>query len=363
MSQRIYNFSSGPAVLPVPVLERARDEILSLPNVGVSPLEISHRSPWCEAMFAETESNLRRLLSIPDNYKVLFLQGGARLQFSQIPMNLLRGTGKRAEYVVTGSWGQMAQPEAKREGETHTAYSSKATNFDRLPAKGELDLDPNAAYVHITSNETIQGVQFSSEPDVGNIPLVCDSSSDLLHRPVDLKKYGLLYACAQKNLGPAGATIVIIRDDLLARSSDELPTMLNYAAIAKEKSMLNTPPVYPVYIVNLVLKWLLNDIGGLQRMHELNKRKAKLLYDIIDASNGFYQGHAQTAVRSLMNVTFRLKDDATQDRFIKEGEAQGLHYLKGHRSVGGVRASIYNAMPMAGIETLADFMTDFMKRA
>ena len=188
MSQRIYNFSSGPAVLPVPVLERARDELLGLPGVGVSPLEISHRSPWCEGMFAETETNLRRLLSIPDNYKVLFLQGGARLQFSMIPMNLLRGTGKRAEYVVTGSWGKMAQDEAKREGEVHTAYNSKATNFDRLPGKGEIDLDPSAAYVHITSNETIQGVQFSTEPDVGQVPLVCDSSSDLLHRPVDMKK-------------------------------------------------------------------------------------------------------------------------------------------------------------------------------
>ncbi|HWB00919.1 MAG TPA: 3-phosphoserine/phosphohydroxythreonine transaminase [Pirellulales bacterium] len=362
MTSRIYNFSSGPAVLPMPVLERARDELLCLPGVGVSALEISHRSPWFEGVLADTEQELRRLVGIPDNYKVLFLQGGARLQFSMIPINILRGTNKPADYVVTGSWGTMAQGEAKREGTVRTAYSSKATNFDRLPAKAELDLDPNAAYVHVTSNETIQGVQYASDPEAGSAPLVCDSSSDFLHRPVDISKYGLLYACAQKNLGPAGVTIVIIRDDLLARSDKNLPSMLNYQAYAAEKSMQNTPPVFAIYIVNLVLKWLRNDMGGLEKMLDHNRRKAKLLYDVIDSSGGFYRGHAQPAVRSLMNVTFRLPDDAAQDRFLKGAEAIGLEYLKGHRSVGGMRASIYNAMPVAGVEKLRDYMRDFAKK-
>jgi phosphoserine aminotransferase len=362
MSERIYNFSSGPAVLPLPVLERAQRDLLCLPGVGVSALEISHRSPWCEAMFAETEANLRQLVGIPDNYRVLFVQGGARLQFAGIPMNFMQGTGHGADYVVHGSWGKMAAEEAQRVGPVRIAYNSKATNYDRLPKDSELDLDPQAAYVHFTSNETIQGVQFATEPAVGSVPLVCDASSDFLHRPLDIKKYGLIYACAQKNLGPAGATILVIRDDLLARSGKDLPSMLNYQSIAAEKSMLNTPPVYAVYIVNLVLKWLLNDIGGLAEMHALNRRKAKLLYDAVDSSAGFYRGHALPECRSLMNVTFRLPDDATQDRFLKEAEARGLHYLKGHRSVGGMRASIYNAMPLSGVESLRDLMVEFAKK-
>ncbi|HEX4132323.1 MAG TPA: 3-phosphoserine/phosphohydroxythreonine transaminase [Pirellulales bacterium] len=362
MTARIYNFSSGPAVLPLPVLEQAQRDLLSLPGVGCSALEISHRSPWFEGVLAETEQRLRKLVKIPDNYKVLFLQGGARLQFSMVPMNILRGTGKGADYVVTGSWGTMAQGEAKREGPVRTAYSSKESNFDRLPGPKELDLDPNAAYVHITSNETIQGVQFSTEPDVGGAPLVCDSSSDFLHRPLDIKKYGLLYACAQKNLGPAGVTIVIVRDDLMARADKNLPSMLNYQAYAAEKSMQNTPPVFAIYVMNLVFKWLEGTIGGLDKMLEHNRRKAKLLYDAIDSSGGFYRGHAQPAVRSLMNVTFRLPDDATQDRFLKGAEAIGLDNLKGHRSVGGMRASIYNAMPIEGVEKLRDYMREFAKK-
>ncbi|HEX3872163.1 MAG TPA: 3-phosphoserine/phosphohydroxythreonine transaminase [Pirellulales bacterium] len=362
MTPRIVNFSSGPAVLPLGVLEQAQRDLLSLPGVGVSALEISHRSPWFEGVLAETEQNLRTLLKIPGNYKVLFLQGGARLQFSMIPINILRSTNKPADYVVTGSWGTMAQTEAAREGKARTAYSSKASNFDRLPSKADLDLDPDAAYVYVTSNETIQGVQYASDPDYGPAPLVCDSSSDLLHRPVDMSRYGLLFACAQKNLGPAGVTIVMIRDDLMARSDKNLPSMLNYQAIAAEKSMLNTPPVFSIYVVNLVLKWLMNDIGGLEKMHEINRRKAKLLYDVIDSSGGFYRGHAQADCRSLMNVTFRLPDDAAQDRFLKGAEAQGMEYLKGHRSVGGMRASIYNAMPMAGVEKLRDYMRDFAKK-
>jgi phosphoserine aminotransferase len=362
MEPRIYNFSPGPAVLPLPVLEEAQRDLLSLPGVGVSALEISHRCPWFDKVMAETEANLRQLLAIPANYRVLFMQGGSRLQFSMVPMNLLRGTGKSADYIVTGSWGQMAMTEAQRDGEVRAAYNGKPTNFDRLPQPGELKLDPKAAYVQITSNETIQGVQFSSEPATGDVPLVCDASSDFMHRPLPIDKYGLVYACAQKNAGPAGVTVVIIRDDLLERSKDDLPTMLNYKSYAEEKSLLNTPPVFAIYIVMLVTRWLMKDIGGLAKMHEINRRKAALLYDVIDSSNGFYQGHAQPECRSLMNVTFRLPDAATESAFVKQAEARGLHYLKGHRSVGGIRASIYNAMPMAGVEALRDFMAEFKKK-
>jgi phosphoserine aminotransferase len=360
--QRIYNFSPGPAVLPMPVLEEAQRDLLCLPGVGVSALEISHRSPWFEGVLDETTANLRRLLNIPANYRVLYMQGGSRLQFSMVPMNLMRGTGHSADYIVTGTWGQMAMTEAKREGSVRAAFNSKPTNFDRLPAAGELDLDAKAAYVHFTSNETIQGVEFLDEPAVGQAPLVCDASSDFLSRPLPIEKYGLIYACAQKNAGPAGVTIVIIRDDLLVRSSDELQSMLNYRLYAEE-TMPNTPPVFSAYIVLLVTRWLEKSVGGLQRMHEQNRTKAKLLYDVIDHSEGFYRGHAQLACRSLMNVTFRLPDDATQSAFIKQAEARGLHYLKGHRSVGGIRASIYNAMPREGVEALRDFMLEFHRQS
>lgn len=360
MTPRVFNFSSGPAVLPLSVLQEAQRDLLSMPGYGVSILEVSHRSPCFEGVLAQAEANLRKLLKLPDNYKVLFLQGGSRLQFAMIPMNIL--AGKSADYIVTGTWGQTALAEAKKIGTVRTAYNSKATNFDRLPGMGELDLDPGAAYVHITSNETIQGVQFSAEPPVGKVPLVCDSSSDFLHRPLDMQRYGLLYACAQKNAGPAGVTMVFIRDDLLERSSDSLPGMLNYKSFAAEQSMPNTPPCFAIYIVMLVTKWLLEEVGGLEKMHEINRQKAKMLYEVIDSSDGFFRGHAQLNCRSLMNVTFRLPDDETQNKFLKEAEARGLCYLKGHRSVGGVRASIYNAMSTEGVEALRDFMVEFRKK-
>jgi phosphoserine aminotransferase len=362
MEPRVYNFSPGPAVLPLSVLEEAQRDLLSLPGVGVSALEISHRCPWFDKVMAETEANLRQLLAIPANYRVLYMQGGSRLQFSMVPMNLLRGTGKNADYIVTGSWGQMAMTEAQRDGEVRAAYNGKPTNFDRLPQPAELKLDPKAAYVHFTSNETIQGVQFSTEPGTGDVPLVCDASSDFMHRPLPIERYGLIYCCAQKNAGPAGVTIVIVRDDLLERSKDDLPTMMNYKSYAEEKSLLNTPPVFAIYIVMLVTRWLLKDVGGLAKMHEINRRKAALLYDVIDSSSGFYQGHARPDCRSLMNVTFRLSDAPTESAFVKQAEARGLHYLKGHRSVGGIRASIYNAMPLAGVEALRDFMVEFKKK-
>jgi phosphoserine aminotransferase len=361
MEKRVYNFSPGPATLPLSVLEEAQRDLLSLPGVGVSALEISHRCPWFDKVLEETEANLRSLLKIPANFKVLFMQGGSRLQFDMVPMNLTE-PGKSADYVVTGSWSKMALDEAKKLGSARSVYDSKATNYDRLPAKSDLQIDPAASFAYFTSNETIQGVQFLDEPSVGDVPLVCDASSDFMCRPLPMEKYGLIYSCAQKNSGPAGVTTVIIREDLLSRSTDKLPTMLNYAAYSKEKSLLNTPPVFSIYIMMLVTRWLMKDIGGLDKMFEHNKKKAKLLYDVIDGSNGFYTGHAQKDCRSLMNVTFKLKDDEAQKKFIKGAEAIGLHYLPGHRSVGGIRASIYNAMPIEGIQALATYMQEFAKQ-
>jgi phosphoserine aminotransferase len=361
MTQRVYNFSPGPAVLPLKVLQEAQRDLVALPGLGISPLEISHRAPWFDGVLDETEKNLRRLLSLPDNYRVVFMQGGSRLQFSLVPMNFLRGSGASADYIVTGTWGQMALQDAVREGSARAAYNSKAHNFDRLPEPGQLDLDPRARYVHFTSNETIQGVQFQREPDTGNVPLVADVSSDFLYRPLDIGRYALIYACAQKNAGPAGVTIVVIRDDLLAQIPEGLPTMLDYRSFVKEKSLINTPPVFGIYLVMLVTRWLLNDVGGLAAMHEINRRKAKLLYDVIDESRGFYRGHAQPNSRSLMNVTFRLPDDETQNEFLKQAQARALVELKGHRSVGGIRASIYNAMPVEGVEKLRDFMREFAR--
>ena len=361
MTQRVFSFSPGPAVLPLKVLEEAQRNLVALPELGISPLEVGHRTPWFEGVLDETETNLRRLLAIPDNYRIIFMQGGSRLQFSLVPMNLLRGSGGSADYVVTGSWSQMAMQEAAHEGTARAAYNSKPYNFDRLPQPGELDLDPKARYVHITSNETIQGVQYQTDPDFGGVPLVADMSSDFLCRPLDIARYGLIYACAQKNAGPAGVTIVILRDDVLANIGDGLPTMLDYRSFVKEKSLLNTPPVFAVYVVMLVTRWLLNDVGGLAAMLQRNRRKAAMLYEVIDQSRGFYRGHAQPNARSLMNVTFRLADDATQDAFVKQAKSRGLHDLKGHRSVGGIRASIYNAMPLEGVERLRDFMREFAK--
>ncbi len=359
MQARVYNFSPGPAVLPLEVLEEAQRDLLALPGLGISALEVSHRSKWFDGVLEETQANLRKLLRARENFHILFLQGGSRLQFSMIPMNLLRD--RSADFIVTGSWGQMACEEAARIGQVRTAFSAKAENFNRLPTTRELDLDPQAAYVHFTSNETIQGVQFPSEPDVGNVPLVCDASSDFLSRPLDLERYGILYACAQKNAGPAGVTVVLIRDDLLQQCRDDLPSMLSFKQHVREGSRLNTPPVFAVYLVMLVTRWLLNTIGGLDRMQALNQAKARLLYEVIDASGGFYRGHAVPEARSVMNVTFRLPDQETEARFLKEAAARQLCELKGHRSVGGIRASIYNAMPLAGVQALADFMREFAR--
>lgn len=357
--KRVYNFSPGPAMLPLPALEQAQRDLLALPGVGISMLEISHRSKAFDQVIGQAEENLRVLLGIPENYRVLFLQGGALLQFGMIPMNYLRGPGRSADYIVTGTWSDKAMSEAKTQGGVRTAWNGKATNYQRVPTREELSLNSTAAYVYIASNETIQGVQFQTEPEVGDIPLVCDASSDFLCRPVPVSKYGILYACAQKNAGPAGVTVVIIRDDLLAQCPTDLPSMLNYKVLADSKSLLNTPPTFAVYMVKLVTDWLRNDVGGLEKMREINRKKASLLYEAIDRSGGFYEGHADPACRSLMNVTFRLPDAALESQFLKEAQQRGLCELKGHRSVGGCRASIYNAMPMEGVELLRQFMLEF----
>ena len=362
MENRVYNFSAGPAVLPLPALEQAQRDLLALPGAGISILEISHRTSTFNDVIESAEANLRSLLNIPDNYKVLFLQGGALLQFAMAPMNILRGTGKKADYILHGTWGKKAMKEASTQGECRVAWDGAETNYTKTPSNDELDLNPDAAYVHITSNETIQGVQFKTEPEIGDVPLVCDSSSDLLYRPVDVSKYGILYACAQKNVGPAGVTIVIIRDDLVEMSGDDLPSMLSYKVLAEGKSLLNTPPCFAIYMVKLVTDWLINEIGGLDKMLEINKGKAQMLYDVIDSSEGFYLGHAVPECRSLMNVPFKMATDELDKKFLDEAAAEGLMTLKGHRSVGGFRASIYNAMPVEGVEKLAAFMKDFQAK-
>jgi phosphoserine aminotransferase len=358
MTQRVYNFSAGPAVLPVPVLEQVQQEMLSLPGVGASILEVSHRSSAFTPYIEGAEANLRRLLGIPSDYSVLFLQGGSRLQFSMIPMNLLQ-PGQSCDYILTGSWGKDALKEAEKEGATSVAWDGKATNYDRLPQRGDLKLDPQAAFVHFTSNETIQGVEFPGEPAGTESPLVCDVSSNFLSRPIDVAKYGLIYACAQKNAGPAGVTVVIVRKDLLKLADPNLPGYLNYQIHAENGSMWNTPPTFAIYVLKLITDWLDRDVGGLSAMQQRNAEKAKLLYDVLDASGGFYAGHAQRDCRSQMNVTFRLPSEELTTQFVAEGKQRGLVELKGHRSVGGIRASIYNAMPKAGVEALRDFMVEF----
>lgn len=360
-TERVYNFSPGPAVLPLDVLERARDEMLSLPGVGISVLEISHRSPAFDSILEETLQGLRQLLAIGDDYEVLLMQGGASLQFSMVPMNLLRGRQAAADYIITGTWGQTGAKEARREGKVHVAWDGGATGYDRLPDAKEIGRSDSPAYVHVTSNETIQGVQWKHDPDGGGAPLVCDCSSDFMSRPIAVPKYGLIYACAQKNAGIAGVTVVIIRKDLLERSRDDLPTMLDYRTYAKNGSRPNTPPVFAVYVLGLVCQWLRDSVGGLAAMNRHNAAKAKLLYDVLDASGGFYAGHARPECRSDMNVTFRLPDEMLEKAFIKGATERRLVDLKGHRSVGGIRASIYNAMPVSGVESLRDYMLEFQR--
>lgn len=363
MDERVWNFSAGPGTLPLGVLERARDELLGLPGVGASILEISHRSPAFEAVISEAAVNLRELLQIGDDHHVLFLQGGASLQFAMIPMNLLRGAGAPAAYVVTGSWGQKALAEARKEGAVTLAWDGAPTSFTTVPDLRVLDID-GAAYVHVTSNETIEGVEFPGgfEP-AGPTILVCDASSDFLSRPIAVDRYALLYAGAQKNAGPAGLTIAIVRDDVLEHIPGGLPTMLDYRTFVRSRSVYNTPPVFQIYLLMLVTRWIRDEIGGLDKMREINVEKASTLYGTIDESDGFYRGHAAPEARSTMNVTFRLPSEDLEAAFVARAAELGMVELAGHRSVGGIRASIYNAMPIEGVRALRDFMERFRHTA
>ncbi|HRJ90413.1 MAG TPA: 3-phosphoserine/phosphohydroxythreonine transaminase [Pyrinomonadaceae bacterium] len=360
MSDRIFNFSSGPAMLPLPVLERARDEILSLNGLGMSVMEISHRSSHFERVLHNAESGLRRLLGIPGNYRVLFLQGGASLQFSMVPMNLL-DRDNVADYVITGAWGEKALAEASKFGRTNTVISTREEGYRSVPDIESLTFSRDAAYVHYTSNETIEGVEFGRDLDAGGIPVVCDASSNILSKPIEVDKYALIYAGAQKNIGPSGLTVVIIRDDLLERRPQGLPSLLDYRTFADADSMPNTPNTWGIYLIGLVCEWLMNE-GGLDAIAERNRAKAAKIYAAIDASDGFYTGHAERAARSLMNVTFRLRDQELEERFASEAEKMGMDGLRGHRSVGGIRASIYNAFPTEGADLLSEFMQDFTSR-
>jgi phosphoserine aminotransferase len=357
--QRVFNFSSGPAVLPVPVLEQIQRDMIALPGVGMSVLEISHRSKPFERILAEAEADIRTLASVPANYRVLFLQGGASTQFAMVPMNLL-APGTTADYIDGGSWAEKAAKEAKKFGATHIAASTKAERYSRIPRQDELTLTPGAAYVHMTSNNTIEGTQYRALPNVGDAPLISDTSSDIFSRPIDVARHGLIYAGAQKNLGPAGVTLVIIREDLLQRAAERkssLATMLSYAVHAENTSLYNTPPCFAIYAVGLVVKWLLAQ-GGLPAIAAVNDRKAGRLYAELDRT-GFYRPTADTACRSLMNVTFRLPTEDLEKLFVNEATEAGLDGLKGHRSVGGMRASIYNAFPEEGVAALIAFMRDF----
>lgn len=359
---RVHNFSAGPAVLPLPVLEEIQRDLVALPGVGMSILEISHRSKAFESIIAAAEADIRRLADVPEDYRVLFLQGGASLQFSMVPMNLL-GAGATADYLDSGSWADKAIKEARKVGNVHIAASTKSDGYTRVPRNAELQLTEGAAYVHMTSNNTIEGTEFKQLPDVGHAPLVSDTSSDMFSRPIDIKRHALIYAGAQKNMGPSGVTVVILREDLLARAAEKkaiLPTMLNYAVHAENASLYNTPSTFGVYALGLVMKWLLAE-GGLRGIAAVNERKASKLYAAIDRS-GFYRGTAEPDSRSLMNITFRLASEDLEKLFIKESTAAGLDGLKGHRSVGGMRASIYNAFPELGVDALVSFMQDFERR-
>ena len=358
-SERIFNFAAGPAVLPVSVLEKAQGELMALPGVGMSILEISHRSKTFEDVLARAEADIRTLAKVPSNYRVLFLQGGASLQFAMVPMNLLP-TESTADYIITGVWATKAAEEARKIGKVHVAATTKAEQFTRVPRAEEIVLTPGAAYVHMTSNNTIYGTEWKTLPEIGELPLVSDTSSDMLSRPIEVSKHALIYAGAQKNMGPAGVTVVIIREDLLARSAAALPAMLSYAVHAENGSMHNTPPVFAIYMLGLVTQWLVGN-GGLEAVAAVNERKAAKLYEEIDRS-GFYRGTAQKDSRSLMNVTFRLPSEDLEKKFVKESESAGLDGLKGHRSVGGMRASIYNAFPEEGVDALVAFMREFERR-
>ena len=354
---RVYNFSAGPSMLPEAVLKKAADEMLDYQGSGQSVMEMSHRSKVYDGIIKEAEALLREVMNIPDNYKVLFLQGGASSQFAMVPLNLLNKS-KKADYVITGQWAKKAYKEALKYGEAKAVASSEDKTFSYIPKLDKATFTPDADYFYICVNNTIYGTLFHELPDTGNVPLIGDISSCVLSEPIDVSKFGILLAGAQKNMGPAGVTVVIIREDLIGNAMDITPTMFDYKTHADNDSMFNTPPCYTIYMVKLVLEWLKNDIGGLEKMKELNEKKAKLLYDFLDNSK-LFKGTVVPEDRSLMNVPFITGDADLDAKFVKESTAAGFVNLKGHRSVGGMRASIYNAMPYEGVEKLVEFMKKF----
>ena len=357
---RAYNFNAGPAALPLAVLEKAQQELLDFRGSGMSVMELSHRSATYEDVHNQAIARLRELLSIPDDYDVLFLQGGASLQFTMVPMNFLR-PGKKAAYLLTGAWSEKAFQEAKLFGEPYQAVSSKESNYRYIPKLEDVKWAPTDAYVHLTSNNTIYGTQWKEFPHTGQVPLIADMSSDILSRRIDVSQFALIYAGAQKNLGPSGVTVVILRKDLLEQANPNIPTMLQYATHAKNNSLYNTPPTFAIYLLGEVLGWV-KDQGGIDEIARRNEEKAKLIYDVIDESEGFYYGHAEPASRSLMNITFRLQDEALEKEFLAEAKKEGFVGLNGHRSVGGCRASTYNAVPYEACEALSQFMKHFQAK-
>ena len=359
MPERIYNFSPGPATLPVEVLHQAAKDIVNYNNKGIGLIEMSHRSKDFMAITEEAENLIRELLSVPQNYKVLFLQGGASTQFAMVPMNLL-GPGKKGSYLNTGTWAKKAIKEANIVATAHVAYSSEGSKFDHVPSDGDYTVDPDTEYLYFVSNNTIYGTQFHTMPKSEKM-LVCDMSSDIMSRPFDIIPFGLVFAGAQKNIGPAGATLVIVREDLLNRVPETVPTMFRYKTHAEKGSMFNTPPCFAIYTIGLVCKWL-KKIGGLSAIEKINREKAAILYEAIDSTD-FYRGHARKDSRSLMNVTFNMPTPELEARFVQEGTKRGFDGLKGHRSIGGIRASIYNAFPKQGVIDLVEFMKEFEKTA
>ena len=354
---RVYNFSAGPSALPESVLAKAASEMLDYEGSGQSVMEMSHRSKVYQSIIDGAEALLREVMQIPDNYKVLFLQGGASSQFAMVPMNLMTGSGK-ADYIITGQWAKKAYKEAARYGKARAVASSEDKTFSYIPKVAKEDLDPEADYVHICMNNTIYGTVYHELPDTGDVPLVADISSCVLSKPIDVSKFGILYAGAQKNMAPSGVTIVIIREDLIGKAMDITPTMFNYQTHADNGSMFNTPPCYTIYVMKLVLEWIKNEIGGLEKMQEINEKKAAMLYDFLDNSK-LFKGTVVPEDRSLMNVPFVTGNEELDAKFVKESTAAGFVNLKGHRSVGGMRASIYNAMPVEGVEKLIAFMQKF----
>ncbi|RTQ96060.1 3-phosphoserine/phosphohydroxythreonine transaminase [Lysinibacillus telephonicus] len=359
-NNRAYNFNAGPSALPLEVLEKAQKELVNFNDTGMSIMELSHRSKDYEAVHNNAISRLKSLFAIPDNYEIVFLQGGASLQFTMVPMNFLTAD-KTASYVLTGSWSEKALKEAKLFGQTGEAASSKKNKYRNIPSIEEIKFNSDDAYVHITSNNTIYGTQWKEFPSTGDVPLVADMSSDIFSRPVDVSKFGIIYAGAQKNLGPSGVTVVIIRKDLLEKANTNIPTMLKYTTHVDSNSLYNTPPTFGIYMLGEVLKWI-EEIGGLEAIEKHNEEKAKVIYDVIDNSNGFYTGHATVESRSLMNITFRVADEELEKQFLVEAKAAGFVGLNGHRSVGGCRASTYNAVPFEACQALANFMLDFQRK-